>query len=121
MGSRLPKNSNGVNKDKPSGGSFGERVVRIALAIPKGRVTTYGRIAQAAGGKGPMSAQSVTGILSRASQAGVDNIPWHRIVYANGHAWMSPEYRDLRLALYKQEGIRLDENDKIINFKQVLI
>jgi methylated-DNA-protein-cysteine methyltransferase-like protein len=110
-----------MSKDKITHGSFSERVVKVAMAIPKGRVTTYGRIAQAAGGRGPMSAQSVTGILARASREGVKNIPYHRIVYASGQAWMSPEYRDLRLELYKREGIKLDDNDKIINFKQVLI
>lgn len=110
-----------MNKNKSSNKSFSERVVEVALSIPKGRVSTYGRIAQAAGGKGPMSAQSVTRILGKAYKDGVKNIPFHRIVYANGHAWMSPEYRDLRLALYKKEGIKLDKNDKIINFKEVLI
>lgn len=108
-------------KDKKSAKTFSERVIEVALAIPKGRVSTYGRIAQAAGGKGPMSAQSVTRILGKASRDGVKNIPYHRIVYANGHAWMSPEYRKHRLALYKKEGIKLDEKDKIINFKEVLI
>ena len=99
---------------------FSERVVKLALSVPKGRVTTYGRIARAAGG-GAMASQSITSILSRAERAGVEGIPWHRIVYADGHVWLSPETRKARLALYKKEGIELDEKDRIVGFEDVVI
>lgn len=99
---------------------FSENVVKLALAIPKGRVTTYGRLARAAGG-GPMASQSVTGILWKAQQAGVKGIPWHRIVYADGRVWMSPEHRAERLALYKKEKIRLDKDDRIVDFTKHLV
>lgn len=99
--------------------SFSEKVVRYALAIPEGKVTTYGRLARAAGG-GAMASQSITGILWKAQQRGVKGIPWHRIVYADGRAWMSPERRDERLRLYAKEKIRLDEDDRIIDFKKKL-
>lgn len=99
---------------------FSEHVVEIALSIPKGRVTTYGRISRAAGG-GAMASQSVTGILWKAHLRGVKDIPWHRIVYADGHVWMSAEHRAKRLALYKKEGIALDDDDKIIDFKKKLV
>jgi alkylated DNA nucleotide flippase Atl1 len=71
---------------------FSERVIKIALSIPKGRVTTYGRISRAAGG-GTMASQSITTILWKAEQRGVKNIPYHRIVYGDGRVWMNPEYR----------------------------
>lgn len=100
--------------------SFSEKVVRYALAIPRGKVTTYGRLARAAGG-GAMASQSITGILWKAQQRGVKRIPWHRIVYADGRAWMSPEHRAERLRLYKKEKIRLDEDDRIIDFKKKLV
>jgi len=99
---------------------FSERVVELALAIPKGRVTTYGRLARKAGGGG-MAAQSVTGILWKAHQRGVKDIPWHRIVYADGRVWMHKEHRAERLRLYKKEGIKLDEDDYIIDFKKHLL
>ena len=63
--------------------TFSERVVKIAMGIPKGRVTTYGRIAKAAGA-GPMASQSITTILGKAYMDGNKNIPFHRIVYADG-------------------------------------
>jgi alkylated DNA nucleotide flippase Atl1 len=99
--------------------TFSERVLKAALAIPPGRVTTYGRLARACGA-GPMASQSITSILAKASDAGVKHIPFHRIVYADGHVWINPEYRAKRLALYKKEGITLDEKDRIVNFRDVL-
>lgn len=99
---------------------FSERVVEMALAIPKGRVTTYGRLARAAGG-GAMASQSITSILWKAHLRGVKNIPWHRIVYADGRVWMNAEHRAQRLALYKKEKIKLDKDDKIIDFKKKVL
>ena len=74
---------------------FSERVVELALSIPKGRVTTYGRLARAAGG-GAMASQSITSILWKAEQRGVKNIPYHRIVYADGRIWIDPKRREER-------------------------
>ena len=100
--------------------TFSERVVEIALRIPKGRVTTYGRIARAAGG-GSMSAQSITNILGKAYDEGVEQIPFHRIVYADGRIWISEKRRKDRMALYKKEGIVIDTTDRIKNFRELLI
>ncbi len=99
--------------------TFSERVVEIARGVPKGRVTTYGRIAIAAGGGG-MASQSITGILSKAEQNGVRDIPFHRIVYADGRIWINAKYRKERMKLYKKEGIEIDENDRITNFADIL-
>jgi methylated-DNA-protein-cysteine methyltransferase related protein len=109
-----------MRKKEPLGKSFSERVVEIALSIPKGKVTTYGRIARAAGA-GPMASQSITGILAKAYDEGQTSIPFHRIVYADGSIWVSEEYRAKRMKLYKQEGIEIDKNDKIKNFKDILL
>lgn len=100
--------------------TFSERVVKIALSIPLGRVTTYGRIARAAGG-GNMASQSITGILGRAWEQGEKNIPFHRIVYADGRIWVDDKHRAKRLKLYQAEGIEIDKNDRIVNFRSVLL
>ena len=100
--------------------TFSERVVDLALSIPPGKVMTYGLIARAAGG-GPMASQSVTRILSKAFDQGEKRIPFHRIVYADGKVWLNQKHRKERLALYKKEGIELDKNDQIINFREVLL
>lgn len=98
---------------------FSERVLELVLSIPKGRVTTYGRIARQAGG-GTMAAQSITAILWKAEQRGVKNIPYHRIVYADGRIWVDPKRRGERLALYKKEGIQIGKDDKVVDFKKKL-
>ncbi len=102
--------------------TFSERVLKLALSIPKGRVSTYGRIARAAGA-GPMASQSITSILYKAYLAGNKKIPWHRIVYADGKIWVSDKHRAKRLALYKKEKIELEgrsDSMKIKNFNKIL-
>ena len=100
--------------------TFSERVIKIALSIPKGRVTTYGRIARAAGG-GNMASRSITNILSKAYDNGETLIPFHRIVYADGHIWIDAKHQEERRKLYKREGIIIDGKDRIKNFGEILL
>ncbi len=93
--------------------TFSQRVWSLALSVPAGRVTTYGKLARAAGG-GTLAARSITGILSRAPNQAA--IPYHRIVYADGRPWLTEANRRARLKLLKQEGIKLDRKDRIIDF-----
>lgn len=99
--------------------TFSQRVVEAALTIPSGRVTTYGRLARACGA-GPMASQSITSILAKAYREGEKNIPFHRIVYANGTIWVNDEHKAKRLKLYKKEGVIVDEKGKIKNFGEKL-
>ena len=99
--------------------TFSERVVALALKIPPGRVSTYGEIARKAGGGG-MAAQSITGILGKAWDAGEKKIPFHRIVYSDGRIWINAEYHKKRMALYKKEGIDIDKKNHIIDFRDKL-
>lgn len=99
--------------------TFSDRVLKLALSVPSGRVTTYGDISRAAGG-GAMAAQSITSILAKAWDNGEKNIPFHRIVYAHGKIWTSPEYHKERMKKYKQEGIEVDEKGYIKNFADIL-
>jgi methylated-DNA-protein-cysteine methyltransferase related protein len=100
--------------------TFSERVVEIVRRIPKGRVTTYGRIAKAAGG-GTMASQSITNILWKAEQAGVRGIPYHRIVYADGKIWVDRKMRKERMKLYKKEGIEIDKKDRVKDFNKIVL
>lgn len=103
-----------------SGNTFSERVLKLALSIPPGRVTTYGALARAAGA-GPMASQSITGILWKAEQKGVKGIPYHRIIYADGRIWVDDEHRAKRMKLYKKEGITIDEKDRVVDFEKLLV
>lgn len=99
--------------------SFSDCVIEAVLTIPKGKVTTYGRLARACGG-GAMASQSITAILAKAvKEKGVD-IPFHRIVYADGRIWLDDKHKQKRLNLYKKEGIELDTNNKIKDFADKL-
>lgn len=98
---------------------FSEWVVRHALRIPPGRVTTYGRLARAAGG-GAMAAQSVTAILAKAYDAGVTEIPFHRIVYADGRVWVDDRHRAERMRRYAEEGIEVGPDGRIADFRKRL-
>jgi len=98
-------------------GEFSKNVVRLALQIPPGRVTTYGLLAVAAGGH-PILAQMVTSILWKSSER--EKVPWHRIVYSSGNIWTDPKVDKIRKKLYKTEGIKLDKNNKIINFEKLI-
>ncbi len=95
--------------------TFSERVILIACSIPKGSVTTYGRIAKAAGG-GSMASQSITSILGKAWEKGQRDIPFHRIVYADGRIWIDERHRKERMKKYKEEGIEIDERDRVVDF-----
>jgi methylated-DNA-protein-cysteine methyltransferase-like protein len=99
--------------------TFSERVVACALMIPKGRVTTYGHIARAAGGGG-QAARSITAILGKAYERGEKRIPFHRIVYAGGKVWLTHTHEKERLLLYKKEGIIVDKKGTIQNFEDIL-
>jgi len=97
-------------------GTFSARVLDLALAIPEGRVTTYGALARAAGG-GAMASRSVTGILAKFPNQRA--IPWHRIVYAGGKVWLTDSNEAKRRQLYKREGIEVDQKGLITNFDEV--
>ncbi len=98
-------------------GKFSKKVVELALTIPPGRVTTYGIICAAAGGH-PMLSRMITSILGKSDQ--VNQIPFHRIVYSNGKVWRDPKYDQWRDQLYKKEGIKVDKNNKIIDFEKII-
>ncbi len=97
-------------------GTFSERVLNLALAIPEGNVTTYGALARAAGGA-LMASRSVTGILAKFPNQRA--IPWHRIVYAGGKVWLTDSNETKRRKLYKREGIIVNEKGFITNFDEI--
>lgn len=99
--------------------TFSEYVIKLSRMIPPGKVTTYGRIARAAGG-GTIASQSITGILAKAYNEGIVDIPFHRIVYADGRIWIDDMHRKKRMQLYKKEGIEIDKNNKIKNFNDII-
>ena len=96
--------------------SFFQDVWDVARQIPKGRVTSYGAIAQYLGAKS--SARMVGWAMNAVHD--VKDIPAHRVVNRNGmlsgKAHFSPPEKMERLL--KKEGIKI-KDDTVQDFKKV--
>ena len=88
-----------------------QRIYRVVRRIPRGRVATYGQVAQLAGLKG--HARQV----GYALHALADNqpLPWHRVVNARGEISLRSVNDNDRLQrlLLEDEGIRFDRRGRI--------
>lgn len=80
-----------------------KRAVTLIKAIPKGRVTTYGKVAELIGAPG--CARHVSYILSSSSKK--YELPWHRVISSSGKI---PRHRNHSTQLKKlsAEGINAD-------------
>ncbi len=109
-----------LNTIKPSGKkeeSFFGQVYEVARQIPKGRVTSYGAIANCLGTK--LSARMVGWAMNGAGNV-KPKVPAHRVVNRNGilsgkHHFGHPGTMEKLLA---KEGIRV-KNDTIIDFERL--
>ena len=93
-------------------------IYEIVRQIPKGRVATYGQIADLAGLYG--QARLVGYALYRVDIC--SNIPWHRVINAKGAISYSPlrrgaDYR--QRVLLEQEGIKFNPRDTV-NLREYL-
>jgi methylated-DNA-protein-cysteine methyltransferase-like protein len=101
-------------KDSPS---FFEDVFDVVRQIPRGRVTTYGAIAQYLGTR--MSARMV-GWAMNASHVSNPPVPAQRVVNRNGmlsgrHHFSTPTKME---ELLKKEGIMV-KDDVIVDFRKI--
>jgi methylated-DNA-protein-cysteine methyltransferase-like protein len=105
---------------KPSGKkdeNFFALVYEVARQIPKGRVTSYGAIAQSLGTK--MSARMVGWAMNGAGRVR-PKVPAHRVVNRNGmlsgkHHFDEPDQMEM---LLKKEGIKV-KNDTVVDFEKL--
>lgn len=94
--------------------SFFEQVYEVARLIPKGRVTSYGAIAEYLGTKG--SARMVGWAMNKSH---ILDVPAHRVVNRNGlltgkHHFGGP---NVMKQLLESEGIHV-EGDQILSFQK---
>jgi methylated-DNA-protein-cysteine methyltransferase related protein len=104
---------------KPSGKkdeSFFELVFEVARQIPKGRVTSYGAIANALGTK--LSARMVGWAMNGAGRV-KPKVPAHRVVNRNGmlSGKMHFAYPEQMQELLEKEGIKVVA-DKVQDFNK---
>ena len=84
------------------------RIYTVIRRIPAGKVSTYGRIAEAAGASGP---RQVGYALHAAGNA--PELPWHRVVNAQGVVAVGgPSAITQRIRL-EREGVRFNGRGKI--------
>ncbi|MDT7727535.1 MAG: methylated-DNA-protein-cysteine methyltransferase related protein [Actinomycetota bacterium] len=80
-----------------------ERVREVIAAVPAGKVATYGDIAAASGAPSPR-------LVGRILAEDGHDLPWHRILRANGAP--APHLLHEQLELLRTEGV-LATNDRI--------
>ncbi len=82
------------------------RIHAVVRRIPRGRVATYGQVAQLAG----LGAQARLVGFALAALPGESSVPWHRVVNAQGRvsARAEPGADRLQRARLEQEGVRFD-------------
>jgi len=114
------KTSHKLSQVRPSGKkeeSFFELVYEVARQIPKGRVTSYGAIANCLGTK--LSARMVGWAMNGADKVR-PKIPAHRVVNRNGmlsgkHHFGEPDAME---KLLNKEGIKV-KNDTVVDFEKL--
>src|SRR6476620_1464294 len=103
-------------KDDSKNFSFYEDVWSVARQIPKGRVTSYGAIANYLGTK--LSARMVGWAMS-AARLSKTKVPAQRVVNTNGmlSGKMHFETPTRMQELLEKEGVKV-EKDKVVEFKK---
>ena len=90
--------------------TFTEQVVEMIQSIPKGRVSTYGALARAAGN--PRAARQVARILHACSEK--ENLPWWRVVNRKGQIALKPGYGfEEQESLLLEEDVEVDRSGRI--------
>jgi methylated-DNA-protein-cysteine methyltransferase-like protein len=86
-----------IRKDEPRDASF-RRIIR---SIPKGKVSTYGKVAAAAGY--PLYHRAVARMLTRDA---LNRLPWQRVVGAGGEIKLKGAAAAEQRLLLTMEGVK---------------
>lgn len=76
---------------------------KVIRSIPKGKVSTYGRVAEAAGY--PLYHRAVARLLRKET---LTALPWQRIVGSGGEIRLKGEFADEQKLRLKMEGVRFE-------------
>jgi len=86
-----------------------KKIIEQILAVPRGKVSSYGNIAAKAGL--PNGARQTVRVLH--SMAEKYSLPWHRIVRSGGSIALEGEGRALQITLLRGEGVKVSDEGKI--------
>jgi methylated-DNA-protein-cysteine methyltransferase related protein len=100
-----------LKRDQPDEPSIAERVWQVIALIPKGRVATYGQVAELAGLQG--GARRVGNLLSHLPSG--SKIPWHRVINASGGISLPEDSGGFsrQQRLLKKEGIAFNASGRV--------
>ena len=91
-----------------------DAVYRLMAELPDGRVTTYGDLAVFAGHA--YAARRVGEI----AHGGPSELPWHRLVNFRGSLAVGfPGGQEVQRQLLEQDGIAVDEQNRVVNFEEL--
>jgi methylated-DNA-protein-cysteine methyltransferase-like protein len=99
-----------------SADNFYDMVYEVVRLIPKGRVTSYGAIANALGTKGT---SRMVGYALRHAGGQHPHVPAHRVV--NSQGLLTGKFHfggDTMEQLLEKEGVHVSDN-KVVDFKKV--
>jgi methylated-DNA-protein-cysteine methyltransferase-like protein len=86
------------------------RIIEILQSIPRGKAACYRDVALAAGL--PRGARQVVRVLHSMSET--HNLPWHRVIRADGCIALPPEQGGvLQAGLLRSEGVRVSKTLKV--------
>lgn len=85
------------------------KIIEQILAVPKGKVSSYRDIALKAGI--PNGARQTVRVLHSMSEK--FNLPWHRIIRADGTIALKNDGKELQTALLRKEGVKVSADGKI--------
>ncbi|MEO5572068.1 MAG: MGMT family protein [Bacteroidia bacterium] len=114
----MKKNKSRLSKSNPvSEDSFFSKVYDVVKLVPRGRVTSYGAIANYLGSRG---SSRMVGWAMNSSHSSQHPVPAHRVVNRNGlltgkHHFGGP---DLMEQLLGSEGVEV-EDDKVVKFEKL--
>lgn len=96
--------------ERRGGGRLYERIYDTARRIPRGRVATYGQIAEIVGRCTPRQ----VGYAMAAVPFGSD-VPWHRVINSRGMVSerAGGDGSAAQRALLEAEGVRFDERGRV--------
>jgi methylated-DNA-protein-cysteine methyltransferase related protein len=96
---------------------FKHQVWELVRWIPKGKVTTYGRIAAMLPTPGGMNPKDYLAFGARwvggAMAACPEDVPWQRVINAQGKISLRAEGSSRQRELLEEEGIVFEENGRI--------
>jgi len=95
---------------------FEQSLYAVLIALPKGRLCTYGELAKRAGY--PNNARHVGRALSKLPKE--TKLPWHRVVNSQGRISLTDEGFLRQKKRLNMEGININDQGKVSNFKHYL-